>query len=114
MTETISNETRYGFDDMRVGDRVKITNGNGDVLIAEVSAASPGEPVEVTAFGREIDVYREDGIELISRPDPVQDVIDAWVIEGPAKGVHRAARAQLVKSWPTLGHALDRLAETRA
>lgn len=38
-------------------------------------------------------------------------VNDAWTDEGPVPAYHRAAKARLMESWPTLAVALDRLAQ---
>ena len=112
MTETI--DTPYGFDDIKIGDRIRVTNSIGQQVVGDCTKIIDGHSAEIEYFGRVIDVYREGKIELISRPDPIADVVKAWVIEGKQSRVSRDARARLVQTWPDLADALDRLAESRA
>lgn len=38
-----------------------------------------------------------------------KEVVDAWVVEGPAPLVHRRAQRKLEKEWPTLARAVKAL-----
>lgn len=39
----------------------------------------------------------------------VKDVINAWVVQGPAPWVHDGAIRKLHKEWPTLAKAVEKL-----
>jgi hypothetical protein len=101
----------YGFDDMRVGDVVRIASSPHEAIIGAVSQASYGKQPEVTAFGEVFDVYREHAIELIYRPDPVADAVSAW---NAAPDSESLAKFNLRRDWPRLAGALDRLAAEHA
>jgi hypothetical protein len=104
MTETITTDTRYGFDDMQVGDVVRIERGE---LAAEGKVTREGgggvAPMVNTLFGQVIP-DRGCKIELIRRPDPVADVITAWTHDQTTD-----ARAWLKEHRRPLFDALDRL-----
>lgn len=42
--------------------------------------------------------------------DVVQQVLDAWTVEGRAPDYHRGMQSRLHREWPVLAIALDRLA----
>jgi hypothetical protein len=118
MTETITTDTRYGFDDMQVGDVVRIERGE---LAAEGKVTREGgggvAPMVNTLFGQVIP-DRGCKIELIRRPDPVADVITAWetgaTIDPLALAVRGSARTTVRRLWPALADALDRLVQAQA
>lgn len=44
----------------------------------------------------------------------INAVVSAWTIEGPAPFVHRIAKNQLTKEWPTLANAVRELVKFHA
>lgn len=44
------------------------------------------------------------------RDEAAQQVVDAWLIEGPNPKIHRKAKQRLAKDWPVLARAVERLA----
>ncbi len=116
MTETITTDARYGFDDTQVGDVVRITRGE---LAAEgkVTRAGHGSTVTVNSIGGPIDVERRDTITLLRRPDPVADLVAVWTAKHPHDEVARMmtdnARGHVRHHWPLLADALDKLAQAR-
>ena len=43
----------------------------------------------------------------------IDAVVRAWNVPGPRPDIHRAAQDRLLREWPTLAHALARLAHEK-
>lgn len=87
--------------------------GPDETLIVRVPSDAPGilqtvEQLHAALPGRVL-VFAGD-VELVTVPTAAAAVARAWVDAGRNPTAHRIAQRQLRAGWPTLAHALDRLA----
>ncbi|UYL87660.1 hypothetical protein SEA_VRESIDENCE_56 [Arthrobacter phage VResidence] len=52
---------------------------------------------------------RMQSVSLLSALVSLEEVFNAWNVEGPAPALHRKAKRKLRSEWPALAGALDQL-----